>query len=286
MGQVVWESGTAYEAYVGRWSRRVARVFVPWLAVQPGRRWLDAGCGTGALTSRITLTEPALVVGVDPSPGFLKASRFPRAPTDTPEPTGFPRPSRLPRAPTGTPAPAGFLRVAGDAVALPLAAARFDAVVSALMLNFVSDPGAAVREFTRVAAPGGIVAAYVWDYADAMSMMRHFWDAAADLDPAATALAENLRFNLCRPDVLTRLWSDAALRNVTTRRIEIDTVFRDFDDYWQPFLGGQGPAPGYVASLPDASRTALRDHLRSSLPTRPDGTIALTAAAWAVQGTR
>ena len=254
MGQVVWESGAAYEAYVGRWSRRVADIFVPWLEVPPGSRWLDAGCGTGALASRI---GPGLVVGVDRSVGFLTAAR-----------------------------PAPPFPVAADAMALPLATARFDAVVSALALNFVPDPAAAVREFARVAAPGGVVAAYVWDYATGMSMMQHFWDAAAALDPAAAALAESLRFDMCRPGALTTLWTAASLQDVTTRRIEIDTVFRDFDDYWQPFLGGQGPAPGYVASLSAGARAALRDHLRAALPTDADGTIPLTAAAWAIRGTR
>ncbi|MEU4427667.1 methyltransferase domain-containing protein [Actinoplanes sp. NPDC024001] len=260
MGQVVWQSGDAYEAYVGRWSRRVAEVFVSWLDVAPARRWLDVGCGTGALTARIgAVAEPLRLLGVDPSAGFLTTAK--KALGDLPQLS------------------------AGDATALPLADGSFDAVVSGLALNFVGRPEVAVREFARVAAPGGVVAAYVWDYAAGMEMMRHFWAAAADLDPAAAPLAENLRFPLCRDDALAELWTAAGLRAVATHRIVIPTVFTDFDDYWQPFLGGQGPAPGYVATRSGPDRDALRDLLRARLPVRADGAIALTAAAWAVRGT-
>ena len=260
MERVVWESGTAYEAYVGRWSRRVAEVFVSWLDVPAGARWLDAGCGTGALTARLlAAADPTLVVGVDPSRGFLSAGR------------------------ERQPDPRVFLSAA-DAAALPLRDGSFDAVVSALALNFVGRPEAAVGEFARVAAPGGVVAGYVWDYAGGMQMMRHFWAAAAELDPATAGMDEKLRFALCRDDVLAGMWAGAGLRDVVTRRIEVPTVFADFDDYWQPFLGGQGPAPGYVASRSTDQRAELRELLRSRLPTGPDGTIALTAAAWAVRG--
>ncbi|MBG0560381.1 class I SAM-dependent methyltransferase [Actinoplanes aureus] len=258
MVRTVWESGNAYEAYVGRWSRRVAEAFVSWLDVPPDRRWLDVGCGTGALSARIAGTaQPARLVGVDRSTGFLASAR------------------------------AGGLRCcAGDAAALPLAGGGFDAVVSGLALNFVNRPEVAVREFARVAAPGGVVAAYVWDYAGGMEMMGHFWSAAAELDPAAAELAESLRFDLCRDDALTELWSAAGLHAVSTHRIVIPTVFADFDDYWEPFLGGQGPAPGYVATRTGPDREALRELLRCRLPARTDGSIALTAAAWAVRGTR
>jgi SAM-dependent methyltransferase len=256
---MVWESGAAYETYVGRWSRMVAARFVTWLDVPPGRRWLDVGSGTGALTSAVAAASaPLTVTGVDPSLGFLTAARSLAA----------------------TPA----LLCAGDATALPLAGGRFDAVVSGLALNFTGRPAVAVEEFARVAAPGGVVAAYVWDYAGGMAMMREFWTAAAELDPAAAGLAEHLRFDFCRADVLAGWWAGAGLRDVETRRIEIPAVFRGFDDYWQPFLGGQGPAPAYLMSRTAAGRTALRELLRDRLPAGADGSIALTAAAWAVRG--
>jgi SAM-dependent methyltransferase len=260
MAHEVWAVGDAYEAYVGRWSRRVAVEFLDWLDVPGGLRWLDVGCGTGALTSAVLATaNPATVVGVDPSETFLATARAAIAD---------------PRATFG----------AADARYLPLRERRFDTVVSALALNFVSEPDRAAAEFARVTAPDGVAAAYVWDYADGMRMMRYFWDAATALDPAAFELDEGRRFPLCRPEPLARLWTDAGLRDVRVEAIEVPTVFADFDDYWRPFLGGQGPAPGYVASLNDERRLALRDLLRERLPTNVDGSIPLTARVWAVRG--
>lgn len=254
----VWAVGDAYEAYVGRWSRLVAEEFLRWLDVPAGSRWLDVGCGTGALAATVLATQdPAEVVGVDPSEGFLANAR---ATADDPR--------------------ASFS--VGDARSLPAADHSFDTVVSALTLNFVPEPERAAAEFARVSR--GIAAAYVWDYAEGMAMMRHFWDAAVALDPAASDLDEGRRFPLCQPDALDRLWTDAGLDDVTVRAIEIPMVFADFDDYWNPFLGGQGPAPGYVMSISEERRNALRDLLRDRLPTAPDGTIPLIAKAWAVRG--
>lgn len=243
MARDVWTAGDAYEAYVGRWSRQVAVRFVQWLGVPAGLRWLDVGCGTGALTAAVT---DGHVVGVDPSRGFL-AGR------------------------SGV--------VAGDARALPFLAGRFDVVVSGLALNFVPDPARAVAEQVRVAAPGATVAAYVWDYADGMTMMRHFWDVAVELDPAAPD--EGSRFPLCRPAGLTDAWRAAGLAAVTVAPIEIPTVFADFDEYWRPLLGGQGPAPAYLMTLPPADQAAVRERLRDRLPATD---LRMTARAWAVRG--
>jgi SAM-dependent methyltransferase len=261
MAQELWVVGDAYEAYVGRWSRRVAVEFLKWLAVPAERSWLDVGCGTGALTATVLATAaPARIVGVDSSEGFLSAAR-----------------TRI------TDARAAFQT--GDARALPLPDDSFDTVVSGLALNFVPEPGQAAAELARVAAPGGVVAAYVWDYAEGMQMMRRFWDTAVELDPAAAELDEGRRrFPLCRPDPLRDLWAHAGLRDVAVDAIEIPTVFVDFDDYWTPFLGGQGPAPGYVASLPEQRRDALRELLRDRLPAESGGAIPLRARAWAVRG--
>ena len=258
----VWASGAAYEPYVGRWSRLVAREFLGWLAVAPGAEWLDVGCGTGALAETILAqAAPARVRAVDASPEYAAYAR-----------------SRIadPRATFG----------AADARALPWAAAQADAVVSGLVLNFVPQPEAAVAEMVRVACRGGVVAAYVWDYAEGMQLMRHFWDAAAALDPSAAALDEGRRFPLCQPNALDALWRGAGLREVMGRAIDVPTRFRDFDDFWSPFLGGQGPAPSYAAALNPERRARLRDRLRVALPIASDGSIALTARAWAVRGVR
>lgn len=256
----VWASGAAYEPYVGRWSRLVAREFLGWLAVPPARRWLDVGCGTGALTGTILeLAAPGQVTGVDASDGYVAYARAQ---------------VRDPRAQFRT----------GDAQALPEPSATYDAAVSGLVLNFVPEPARAVTEMDRVTRGGGTVAAYVWDYAGQMQLMRHFWDAAVALDPAARELDEGVRFPLCRPDSLTALFQDAGLAAVAVRAIDVPTVFRDFDDYWSPFLGGQAPAPGYAMSLTEDRRAALRERIRAGLPIRPDGSIHLMARAWAVRG--
>jgi SAM-dependent methyltransferase len=258
----LWAAGGAYESYVGRWSRLVARTFLPRLGVVPGALWLDVGCGTGALSEAILDTQaPAEVTGVDPSSAFLSHAQ--RYVTD----------SR-----------ARFRQ--GDAQALPVPDSAFDAVVSGLVLNFVPEQPKAAAEMRRAARPGATVAAYVWDYAEGMQMMRRFWDAAAALDPAGAGdRDEALRFGLCRPGPLRALFEAAGLRDVEVTQIEVPTTFRDFDDYWTPFLAGGAPAPAYCLSLDETRRAALRERLRGTLPAEPDGSIRLSARAWAVRGT-
>jgi SAM-dependent methyltransferase len=255
-----WESGDPYEQYVGRWSRRVAPLFVSWLSVPAGRRWLDIGCGTGALSASILhQCSPSSVVGVEPSEGFLaKAAEL----------------------------LAGRVRLhRGSAALIPLEAGSVDVVVSGLVLNFVPDQRAALAEMVRVTVPGGMIGAYVWDYAGKMEMMRVFWDAAVELDPEAAKLDEGARFPLCRPDALSELFTHAGLRDVAVTALDVPTRFATFDDYWRPFLGGQGPAPAYAVALDEAARARLRDRLRDRLPAQADGSIALVARAWAVRAT-
>lgn len=256
----IWASGTPYEAYVGRWSRPVARAFLPWLAVPGGSRWLDIGCGTGALSEMILReTDPVAVAGIDPSEGFIAYAREQV------------RDARVAFA-------------VADAQTLPFGDAGFDAVVSGLALNFIPSAERALAEMVRVARPGGTVGVYVWDYAGEMQFMRWFWDAATALDPAGPDRDEAHRFPLCRPEPLERLFQAADLERVAVRAIDVPTVFRDFDDYWVPFLGGQGAAPSYAMSLSEQRRGALRERLRATLPTADDGSISLIARAWAVRG--
>jgi SAM-dependent methyltransferase len=255
-----WVGADAYEAYVGRWSRLVAPRFLDWLGVPEGKRWLDVGCGTGALSGAILAAcAPAEVVGVDPSLQFVA-----HAATKVADPR------------------AAFRK--GDAGRLPVDNGSFDAVVAGLVLNFVPDQPAALREICRVVRSDGVVAAYVWDYAEGMQLMAHFWDAAVEAAPEAGALREDLRFGVCRPDPLRELFVGAGLADVAVEGIVVPTVFADFDDYWSPFLGGQGPAPAYAMSLPEEDRAALREQLRARLPVEDDGSIRLTARAWAVRG--
>ena len=147
-------------------------------------------------------------------------------------------------------------------------------------------PQQAVNEMARVARSGGVVAAYMWNYAGKMQLMRHFWNAAAALDPAASELDEGRRFPICRPAPPEELFQQAGLCRVVVRPIDISTDFRDFDDYWGPFLGGQGPAPGYAMSLSKERRAVLRDRIRDALPFALDGSIPLVARAWAVCGAK
>lgn len=257
-----WASGDAYEPYVGRWSRLVAREFLDWIGVPPGSSWLDVGCGTGALTETVLQqTQPAAVTGVDPAEGFIAYAR--EHVQDT-------------RA---------QFRV-GSAMELPFGDEMFDAVVSGLALNFMPGEDIALAEMVRVTRRGGMVAAYVWDYANQMQMLRVFWDAAVELDPSIAERDQGRRFPICNPEPLTRLFKGAGLAGVEVRAIDVTTNFRDFDDYWSPFLAGQGPAPSYVTSLTEERRAVLRESTRSRLPIAPDGSISLIARAWAVRGTR
>ena len=255
-----WNDAEDYEAYVGRWSRPVSEQFVDWLAIPSGRCWIDVGCGTGALSATILgRAAPAAVVGVDPSAEFVA------------------------QAASTIADPRGRFQV-GSAAALPLDDDWADAVVAGLVLNFVPDLNQALAEMVRVAKPGAIIAGYVWDYAGKMELMRRFWDAAVALDPAAAAKDEGRRFPICALEPLGRAFEGAGLDGVEVRSIDVPTVFRDFDDYWSPFLTRVAPAPWYATGLDDASRNRLRERLRETLQTRADGSIHLIARAWAVRG--
>lgn len=253
-----WRDGHNYEQYVGRWSRQIATPFVSWLGVAPQSRWLDVGSGTGALSSAVLdACDPASIVAVEPSEGFLKTAA-----------------SRLGDR---------VSLVQGSAESIPLPSGSFDAIVSGLVLNFVLDQPAALTEMCRLAAPGATIAAYVWDYGDGMQYMRYFWEAAKGLEGAAD-VDESSRFPICNPDALLELFTTSGLVDTTVRAIDIPTRFVNFDDYWHPFLGGTGVAPGYVATLDESSILKLRERLRRTLRTDADGAIPLTARAWAVRG--
>jgi len=255
-----WASGPAYEAYVGRWSRLVAPPFLAWLGVGRHATWLDVGCGTGVLTEAILQErDPQAIHAIDRSAPFV---------ADSADRIGDPR----------------VYFAVGEAERLPLEEAAVDAVVSGLVMNFLPDAVAAVAEQRRVARPGGVVAAYVWDYADRMQLLRHFWDAAAALDPGARDLDEGVRFPIARREALHDAFRSGGLTDVATRAFDARTPFTDFDDLWRPFLAGTGPAPAYVASLDDERRSRLRQRLLASVPVAADGSISLVARAWGVRG--
>jgi trans-aconitate methyltransferase len=256
-----WGTAAPYERYVGRWSRQVAKEFLKWISVPVRAVWADVGCGTGALMECILAQcEPKSIAGVDKADGFVSVAR---------------QNMRDPRLSIET----------ADATALPWEADMFDAAVSGLVLNFVSDPKRMAMEMTRVTKSGGKVAVYVWDYERGMQMMRYFWDAAIAVSPHDSNLDQAERFPICQPEPLQKLFREVGLSAVSCRPIEIPTVFCDFDDYWTPFLGKQGAAPTYLAALDEATREKIRLLLKSRLVPSADGMIPLTARAWAVQGT-
>lgn len=254
-----WQTGDAYDNFMGRWSRLVAGSFSDWLAPLPGLTWADIGCGSGALTEAIINNHnPEKVIAIDQSEGFIKTAQ-----------------KRL-----------GALSdcKVGNALSLPLEDSSVDVTVSGLVLNFIPDPTKALTEMKRITVNHGSIALYVWDYAGIMDFLNLFWDTAIELDPNASHLHEGLRFPETTPNGLTGLFNSCGLINIVTAPIEISTDFRNFDDYWNPFLGGQGPAPTYVMSLDMPAREKLRDALFARLPVQADGSIPMAARAWAAKG--
>jgi SAM-dependent methyltransferase len=255
-----WLASDAYERFMGRWSRQVAKEFIDWLTPPASWSWLEVGCGTGALTQAIIQNaHPASVVACDPSPQFVSFARRSLA------------------------HPAATFLVAG-AGELPRQKDGFDAVVSGLVLNFIPVPAEAVEAMRSRLRPGGMLAAYVWDYEDGMQFLRIFWEAAVELDSRAAERDERQRFLLCRPEALVALLEGAGFHRVDSQALEIPTPFPDFDSYWTSFLGGTGPAPSYVSSLHPDARERLRGSLQQRLVPAAGGSFQLTARAWAVRG--
>ena len=255
-----WQAGDRYDAYMGRWSRRVAPLFLEWFDAPGDLDWLEVGCGTGALSCAVlALSRPRSLFGVDQSEGFVQRAR---------ESVADPR----------------AVFEVGDAQDLPAPTASADVIVSALVLNFVPDREKALAEMKRLARSRARIGFYVWDYpGGGIEFMRAFWNAATALDPAALDLAEGRRFPFCTEDGLSTLARSAGLHSIEITAIEVPTVFADFEDYWHPFTLGAGPAPGYCMSLDPEARQRLRATLHDTLPRRDDGAIALKARAWALK---
>ena len=232
-----WQYGDTYEYYMGRWSRLIAEQFVDWLSPKPGLRWLDVGCGSGALSEAvINRHHPETVIAIDQSEGFVRTAQ-----------------QRL-----GSKARCKV----GNAVALPVDDASVDFAVSGLVLNFIPEPEKALTEMQRATNKNGTVAVYIWDYAGTMEFLNHFWDAVVELNPSASALHEGHRFPDSNAGKLIDTFNRIGLSGVEAAPIEIVTHFADFDDYWKPFLGGQGPAPTYVSKLDGVERNHLRKRWR------------------------
>jgi SAM-dependent methyltransferase len=247
----------AYDRFVGRYSGELALRLIAAAGVRPGRRALDVGCGPGALTTQlVALLGPRNVVAVDPSPPFAEACR-----------------RRLP----------GVRVEVASAAALPFDDAAFDDTLAQLVVNFMTDPVAGVREMRRVTRRAGTVAAAVWDYAGEMTLLRCFWDAAVAVDPAAADRDEGRCMPYCTPATLGELWRAAGLAGVEVGAAVVGATYDDFEDLWSPLELGVGPAGAYASSLSAEHRRALKEELRRRLDAG-DGPFRLTARAWVVTG--
>jgi SAM-dependent methyltransferase len=253
----MFSRASAYEQYMGRWSRLLAPVFVRFSDVRDGERVLDVGTGTGELARAVRdATTTAEVTGIDPSEEYVGYARTRGGPRTT--------------------------FAVGDATAMTFADSSFDRALSMLVLNFVPDAARAVAEMARVTRPGGVVAAAVWDYAEGMEMLRVFWDEAVALDPDAR---DEARMPLCRRGELGALWRASGLADVHEEPLEVVQRFASFDDYWEPFLLGQGPAGAHAIALEEQAREALAARLRRRLlGDEPDRAFDLRARVWAVCG--
>ena len=249
---------------MGRWSRRLAPLLAQFASVDGRDSVLDVGSGTGALAFSIAETSPLVrVTGVDPSAAYVRDAQA-RTPNDHVRLVSF---------------------MVGDAQALQWPDATFDKTLSLLVMNFIPDPAKALREMIRVTRPGGAVSAAVWDYGDGMEMLRVFWDEAVAID-STIAPRDERHMPLCKRGELAALWRANGIQEVVEQAIVIELPFASFDDYWSPFLGGQGPAGAYAASLSEMTRAALASRLRERLlGERQDGPFTLQARAWAVKGT-
>jgi SAM-dependent methyltransferase len=257
-----WTSGEAYEIWMGRWSALLAAEFLDWLRLHANQRVLDVCCGSGILSLAIAQRHsPERVAAFDRSPAQIAFAREHRA---------HPR----------------VTYSVADAMALPLPAESVDVTVCGLGLNFVPDPAHALAEFRRITRPSGTVACFVWDYSVGARFIRAFWDVELEIDPQSAKFDQARRFEICKPEVLEKSFADARLESPELHPLDIRTRFENFDNYWKPFLLGQGSAPVYLRTQPAEIQNTIRDRLKSTLPTAPDGSITLPARAWAIRARR
>jgi ubiquinone/menaquinone biosynthesis C-methylase UbiE len=256
-----WGSGIAYERFMGRWSSVVAKKFLSWMDIPPACNWLDVGCGTGSLIKLILeRNQPKKIIGIDSSTDLIRHAQ--RSIID----------------------PLVQFKIS-RAESLNVDSNSIDAVVSGLALNFVLQPEAAVSEMLRVTKSGGKIGVFLWDYEKGMQMLRYFWNAAIELDNNARKFDEGSRFPLCKKENLEFLFREIGFKQIESATIDVRTIFHSFDDYWQPFLCKVGPAPAYLMSLDYENQEKLKMLLLRKLPIRNDGSILLSARAWAVKCT-
>jgi ubiquinone/menaquinone biosynthesis C-methylase UbiE len=242
-----------YDRFMGRYTPALAAALADAAGIQPGMRVLDVGCGPGGLTRELaTRLGPGNVAAIDPAAHFAAACR-----------------DRNPGADVRT----------GVAEQLPWPAAHFDGALSCLVIGFMRDPGQGVAEMARVTRPGGIVAACMWDIANGgMTMLRIFWTAARQVEPAAPG--ESAMTGTTDGDIARHL-RQADLEHVTSGALTSHAHYAGFDDFWQSFTLAVGPAGHYLHSLDASKQAAIRDACRAQLP---GGPFTLPARAWYARG--
>ena len=242
----------AYDDYMGRWSRLLSPQLADLAGVRAGDRALDVGCGPGALTAELAARlGPDAVAAVDPSLPFVEAARERHPSVDVRQ---------------------------ASAEDLPFEDGAFDAALAQLVVHFMKDPVAGLREMGRVTRAGGVVTACVWDYAGGQHPLGPFWDAARELDPD---VEDESHLPGTREGHLTELFGEAGLRSIAETTLPVTRAYPDFDAWWEPFTRGVGPGGAYVARLDETARLALRERCREMLPSSP---ITITARAWAARG--
>lgn len=242
----------AYDRFMGSWSRLLAPQLIDLAGVRPGQRALDVGCGPGALTGELVdRLGPAAVTAVDPSAPFVEAAR-----------------ARMP----------GVDVRQASAEALPFADGAFDAALAQLVVHFMVDPAAGLAEMARVTRPGGVIAACVWDFAGGNGPLGPFWEAARVLDGG---VEDESRLAGTGEGHLAELFEAAGLREVEQATLSASREHSSFEEWWEPFTRGVGPAGSYVASLDAQRQVELRERCRSMLP---PGALTVTASAWAARG--
>ena len=256
----MFEAAEAYERNMGRWSKRLAPLFVQFVGVESGDRVLDVGCGTGSLTWEIVRTTAvSKIVGIDASKAFLEYARSQYA---------DPR----------------LTFEVGDAQKITYADGSFDRCLSMLVMRHIGDAARATSKMRRVTRAGGVLATAMWDNTGGHQINQCLWDAAARLDLPGKFPPDTESYG--SPEELRSLWLGAGLMNIEVKELSFPSGYSSFDEYWvSHIVQGQGIAAGYVKGLSEAHRTALREQLRRNLfGDRADGPFTLQAKAWAVRG--